>query len=345
MATARILSLDGGGIRGIIAAMILQEIENRVAIKTSKSASIADYFHMIAGTSTGGIMALGLASPTHKMSAEQLVQFYEKDGKNIFRRSLWRGVSSLGGLVDEKYDATALESTLQNKLGNDRLSEVKNVDLLITAYEINKRDPFFFKSWRACGHDLKKGAKSAQYNFYLRDIGRATSAAPTYFEPTKVANVIGKDTYSLIDGGVFANNPVMCALASAYHLYKKADSYVVVSLGTGQLQRPIPYQDAKDWGLMGWARPLLSLIFDGVSDTADYQAAEVLEGQNYFRFQVELGKDEDDPDSANDDLDDASPENIARLKSLAMKLILKESGKLDAIADLLVVPKDARRSL
>ena len=171
--------------------------------------------------------------------------------------------------MDEKYPTGPLERALAERLSG-LLSQVDIADLLVTAYEIERRNPFFFKSWRARGLELDPGETAASRDFRLVDVARATSAAPTYFEPAAVRAQNGT-AYACIDGGVFANNPALCAYAAARRLYPKADSYLIVSLGTGQLERPIPLGRAKDWGLVGWARPLLGVIFDGVSDTVEYQ--------------------------------------------------------------------------
>src|SRR5262245_52031332 len=112
--TPRILSLDGGGIRGIIPATVLTEIETRTG------ARIAELFDLIAGTSTGGILALGLVKPSAddenrpQYAASDLAELYEKEGKHIFRRSSWRQITGLGNLLDEKYDAKGLEEVLDD---------------------------------------------------------------------------------------------------------------------------------------------------------------------------------------------------------------------------------------
>src|SRR5579883_525464 len=143
-----ILSIDGGGIRGIIPAMILAEIERRTGRR------IAEMFDLIAGTSTGGILALGLTVPQEptgkrpRYEASQLVSFYEEDGKEIFR-SFWRDVVSLHGLVEERYPSEPIEGVLQKYLGEQtRLSQALT-EVLITSYEIETCRPFFFTRRKA----------------------------------------------------------------------------------------------------------------------------------------------------------------------------------------------------
>ncbi len=335
--TIRILSIDGGGIRGIIPATVLGKILGNRRAK--------DVFHMIAGTSTGGIIACGLCKP-NPVTPSALIELYAKHGADIFRRPfIWRFPGS--NLLEEKYNATELETQIKAILGDTRLSEVADVDLVVPSYAIKlavarpdgeNRAPMFFNSWRARGEDLKPGQDKAEYDFLLRDIARATSAAPTYFEPAVVTNV-AKQSFGMIDGGVFANNPAMCALAAAYDRYGVDKNYVMLSLGTGYLQRPIPLDEAKGWGLAGWARPILSVLMDGNTDTVSYQLDQILKG-NHFRFDISLGVTEDDRNAVNDDFDDASPANIAALKAKAEDLIKKQGAKIAKAVAALAGKKD-----
>jgi predicted acylesterase/phospholipase RssA len=344
--TARILSIDGGGIRGIIPALVLQHLEGRTG------ARIADLFHMVAGTSTGGLLGAGLSVPGDgripKNTAADLAGLYRDRGEEIFDRSFWHGFGSLGGTVDEKYEARNLEDILEEQLGDAKLSDAIP-DLLVTSYHIEDRKPTFFKSWKARGEFLRQGETAQDREFFLRDVVRATSAAPTYFEPALVENASGTK-FPLVDGGVFANNPAMCALASARAIYPKATNFLIVSLGTGLTEREIPYKEAKDWGLIGWVRPLLNVIFDGVADAVDYQLDQELnQGRPkwHFRFQIRLDVRPEDPASPNpnDDFDDARPENILRLEARARELIQQERQALNRVVDRLRAPKDARANL
>lgn len=319
----RVLSIDGGGIRGIIPAMFLAELERRT------QRPVSELFDLIAGTSTGGILALGLTVPgpdgRPRYRAQDLVALYELEGGEIFSRSAWHRIRALGNVAEEKYPSRGIETVLERRFGESRLSEAL-ADVLIPSYEIERRMPFFFRSSRA--------RVRPDYDFRMRDVARATSAAPTYFEPHKIpADEDGRDYYALIDGGVFANNPAMCAYAEAQTTAPGAD-VLLVSLGTGELVRPIHYDDAKGWGLAHWAQPILGTVFDGVSDTVDYQLNRLLNGRSvrrrrYYRFQVRL-------DEGNDDMDDASRTNIRMLKLLAEDLIRRSKRELDALCRQLV---------
>jgi len=244
----KILSLDGGGIRGIIPAIILSHIEKKTKKKTS------DLFDLIAGTSTGGILALGLTIPNSnkapKYSADDLKDLYEKNGRKIFDRSFWRGITSGAGWLEEEYDHKPLEKVLHSYFGNTLLkSALKKV--LISCYGIQKRKPHFFKSWR-----------KEYNNVPMKKVARATSAAPTFFEPLKLR--YDDNICALIDGGVFINNPAISAYSEAIRLWGINEDYIVISLGTGQLTREIKYEDAKGWGKLEWIRPVIDCMMDGI---------------------------------------------------------------------------------
>jgi predicted acylesterase/phospholipase RssA len=195
----------------------------------------------------------------------------------------------------------------------------------VTSYDIERRQPYFFKSFKAREEPDTRDCPMWQ-------AARATSAAPTYFEPFKLETGDRLEYRVLVDGGVFANNPALCAYAEAQSLNRGShdEEYLVLSLGTGELTRRFRYEDAKDWGLIGWARPVLDLVFDGVSDAVDYQMRKLLEEfkdpTQYYRFQGELTH-------ANDDMDDASERNIRDLRLLAGSLIENHHREIDQLCD------------
>jgi patatin-like phospholipase/acyl hydrolase len=325
MAAVRILSIDGGGIRGVIPAVILSEVERRAG------RPIHELFDLVVGTSTGGLIALALAAPAPgggARAASDLVDLYEREGSNIFKRSLWKRLTSVGGFIDERYSADGLEDALDRYVGDTGLSAALT-PVMVTSYDLHSRSAFFFRSSEAVA--------KPEYDFPMKVAARATSAAPTYFEPVHLHGLAAdhESTYALVDGGVFANNPAMCGFVEARKSHPTADRFVVLSLGTGEQTRTIAYDEAKDWGLVEWARPMLNVVFDGVSDTVDFQLAQLLSGpagpypgSNYLRLQTELT-------IGNDDLDDATATNLAALKTLAGQIVAGRSAEIDRlIADL-----------
>ncbi len=311
----KILSIDGGGIRGIIPATVLAEVERLT------ERPVAETFDIVAGTSTGGILALALTLPSGSepaWSAADLVGLYEREGPSIFSRSLHHKIHSAGGLLDERYPSDGLENAFDEYFGDARLKDAL-CDVLVTAYEIEQRTTFFFKS---------ANARSDERDDYaMRDAALATSAAPTYFEPVKVERGSGRPYLALVDGGVFANNPAMCAYAEALKrdpAERAAGTEVlIVSLGTGELTRRLAWERAKNWGLLEWAKPILDVVFDGVGDATDHHLAQLLgRDDSYYRFQTEL-------DAASDDMDDASEGNLQRLKQEAEGLVRDNRERLE----------------
>ena len=297
----RVLAIDGGGIRGLIPAIVLTELERRAGRR------VWEMFDLIAGTSTGGILACALSAPD-PLPASEVVKLYEDAGPDIFSRSLFQRIRSADGLLDEKYDDAALDRALERFLGHKLLSQTKP-DLIVPSYDTAEPGPYFFKTTDA--------KASADDDFPLSTVARATSAAPTYFEPVEA----GKR--ALVDGGVFATNPAMCALAEALNTVAPAD-VVLVSLGTGERTHKREFGEIKDWGLANWARPILDVVFDGVSDAVNYQLKRVLHNDLYWRFQVELTL-------ASDHLDDATEDNLAKLRGHAEELLDARSDDLDRV--------------
>ena len=326
-----ILSLDGGGIRGLMPARILQELESRT------NRRIHELFDLIVGTSTGGILAAGLARPRKGRAAgpcpaRELAEIYSERGREIFGRSLWKGVTSLGGYSDEKYDAAPLEGILDEILGDAELKDTVP-DIIVTSYDIERREPYLFKTSKA-------RAGEAGRNHLLRHVARATSAAPTYFE----AFLLDKEQWegeqdnrrALVDGGVFANNPSMIALSEALSSGTDMSEILLCAVGTGMNDREIPHEEAKDWGPLGWAKPVISVMMDGMSDSADYHARRLLpesgdDGgeQRYFRFDIRL-------EDALDDMDAAHRANVIALSGEADRIMERQGDELARLADMLV---------
>ncbi|MEO9199447.1 MAG: CBASS cGAMP-activated phospholipase [Antricoccus sp.] len=314
----RILSIDGGGIRGVIPATILAEIERR------SGRAIADSFDLIAGTSSGGILACALAlpDPQHpaksRYSAADLASTYATYGPQIFHRDLLRTIITVDGIFEERYSDHGLKEVLLNYFGDAVLSDCRT-DVLVTGYALQRRCAFFFRSARA--------QTDLSYDYALTDVARATSAAPTYFEPAEVTDRANAQSYGLIDGGVFANNPAMCAISEAKAAGEQID--LMLSMGTGAQNRPISVRQARDWGKLQWATRIIDVVFDGVSETVDYQAQQLVTDR-FTRFQAELI-------GASDALDDASEANIASLRAVANKLISEKSADIDRIAQILAI--------
>jgi predicted acylesterase/phospholipase RssA len=320
----RVLALDGGGIRGVIPATLLAEIEQ----KTGKP--IAETFDLIAGTSTGGILALGLTTPDPddpskpRYRAEELVAMYAEKGSTIFGLSLGHRLLTVFGLFGSKYAVGGLDKTLRGYFGDSRLKDAL-AEVLITSYDLETRD-----SWFLARHKARED--SATNDFPMVQVARATSAAPTYFRPERLTD---DPPTAMIDGGVHSNNPALCAWVETVKLHGQQD-ILLVSIGTGRVKTPISFAKARAWGLIGWVRPLFGIFMDAVAATVEHELGWLLTPKNgeprYFRFQAEL------PPGMGS-MDNTSPEHIAALKQQAQLIIERNRKELD---DLCVLLSDAR---
>jgi len=308
----KVLAIDGGGIRGIIPAVILGALRARLRQELWR------YFDLIAGTSTGGIIALGIGTcckDGQPYSPDELVNLYVQNGPAIFRKfPVW---TWLRQFVRPKYSPRALEATLQRFFRDTRFASAVT-PLLISSYDLKSQLPFFFKSHRI--------ASDPTYDWAVASIARATSAAPTFFPPEYLST--GKEDYALVDGGVFVNNPSVAAYAEARWLYPEATNFLVVSVGTGDRQDRITYTKARKWGLVGWARQIVPVLMDSVSEAVDYELKS-FPGCDYRRLQIENLP----PPSAP--MDDVTPENLQQLQSLAKQYVEVNAAKLDEVSALI----------
>ena len=354
-----VLSIDGGGIRGIIPATILAYIEEQAGLLIEEQgesqneepveAQTADLFDLIAGTSTGGIIALALTMPDSNgrpaHTAEDLVGLYRDQGEIIFDRSVWHRIRSAGGWTEEKYPTRGIRRVLKNCFENTRLNQACT-EVLIPSYDMRGTRPYWEGGSveREGGHPrFFKSSKAGNPNqphedYLMREIAHATAAAPTYFEPVDTVFTPPLEesrgerlVETLVDGGIFANNPAMCAYVEAKRILReknRTDKILLVSLGTGNLTEELDANDAKNWGKVSWINPLFTMIFDGASDTVDYQLKQltVVNGDIYYRFQPSLSEE------GNDEMDDANPAHLSELKRFADSFIGKRREDLRTLS-------------
>ncbi|NOT00336.1 MAG: patatin [Phycisphaerales bacterium] len=331
----RILAIDGGGIRGILPAQVLVALEEKLRdLDGNPDGRLADYFDFMAGTSTGGILTCLYLCPGEngrpKFSAEEAAGLYLKRGGAIFDVTLWRKTWTVGGMGNASYPAGPIEKSLNDYFDQTKLSELLR-PCLVPAYDIQRRRPHFFTQRDA----VEKGAG---WDFYAKDVCRATSAAPTFFEVARVSSR-SRVPYPLIDGGVFANNPALCAYAEARQLdfdeiqKPTAKQMVVLSLGTGVIEKSYEYDQAKDWGAIGWIRPVLDIMMTGVAETVDYQLGRMFDAVGAAGQYVRINPALED---ASPEMDDASPENLERLRAAGTSAAVENDDKLNDVARMLV---------
>ena len=250
--TFRILSIDGGGIKGIFPAQVLTYLEDDCL----GGQPIGDYFDLIAGTSTGGILALGLGAG---LTARSLLDLYVNEGHRVFPpKQRLRGRRLFRRLSRNRYDRDALDGLLSQILGAKTLRESK-YRLLIPATEAKHGDPAVYKTPHHPGYFLD-GDKP------LAEVAAATSAAPTYLKP------VVQDGYILLDGGIWANNPTMMALVEALTCFTvQRENIAILSIGRGQDGFQINSKQAGGAGQFQW-REIIYVAMHYQSLTAVNQA-------------------------------------------------------------------------
>ncbi|HAS46661.1 MAG TPA: patatin, partial [Microscillaceae bacterium] len=290
---------------------------------------LADYFDLMAGTSTGGILCCIYLTPGDdgrpKFTAEDAVNLYLENGGDIFSKKFF----SLG-ITDEKYPSKPMEAALERYLGDVKLSEMLR-ECLITSYDIERGTPHFFKSGKA--KDIEG------YDFLMRDVARSTSAAPTYFEPNMATSLAGVK-YALVDGGVYINNPTLSAYAAARQLdfgpdkiKPAAAEMMLVSIGTGSSKDSYPYEKAKGWGAIGWIKPLIDIMMKGVAQTVNYQLHQIFDAvgkpDQYIRIEPQLVH-------AESSMDNAKEENLTNLKADGTESALNHEAEIDKVVKMLI---------
>ncbi len=263
-----ILSLDGGGIRGLIAATVLENLEADTGKLTR------EIFEGVAGTSTGGIIACAVAAgiPMSKIKA-----LYKDKAEVIFTSGFLKELESVGGLTDEKYNPEGLEDCLLDLFGDAKLSQ-SPIRLLVPACDLAGQ-PVLFRS--------ESAKQDLMFDFFLRDVCRATSAAPTFFPPAKIKSMAGTASFPLMDGGLAANQPAMCAIIDAMGR-AALPNITLVSLGTGWTPEVRTLNEAENCGLLSGGAPLLRIMFSGPGYITDWQCSTLLGMNGYIRLQPVL---------------------------------------------------------
>jgi predicted acylesterase/phospholipase RssA len=256
----RILSFDGGGIRGLVTLAMLKKIQNAVPRLISQA-------DLVAGTSTGGIIALGLAAGK---TVDELISLYLDNGEEIFDDSWLDDLVDLGGISGAEYDQVNLKKILGKIFGSLKLEGLAK-KVLIPSFDLdNDHEDPKKRTWKPIFFHNFPGVDS-DGDQTLVDVALCTSAAPTYFPSHN----------GYVDGGVVANNPSMAALTQTQDPRAELNprpalgDIRMLSLGTGTI---LSYVKGKshDWGFAQWAKPLISLLLDASMGIADYQCRQIL---------------------------------------------------------------------
>lgn len=320
-----VLSIDGGGVRGIIPARILQEIEQR----TGKP--IYQLVDMISGNSTGGLISLALVTPaetsnnvqddiakTARYTAQDLVELYKNRSSEIFDRStLWKIRTGMG-VWGAKYDRSNLDNILSEMFKNVLLSDTLK-PAMVLSYSLSEGEPHFWTT--------RIAKTSDKHDFFLKDIAAATSAAPTYFAPKEVVNKDGSSKSYEADGGIFANDPASAAISEMYRAFPNIDrnDILLISIGSGKVKLTSPINSVKDSGVIGWVLKanLIDVMMGASSYISDWESS-ILVNANEIRLQIDI-----DPKFGA--LDNTNQNNLKALLAATEEYIEKNTHIIDDI--------------
>ncbi|MEM9540792.1 MAG: patatin-like phospholipase family protein [Cyanobacteria bacterium P01_E01_bin.42] len=312
--TYKILSLDGGGFRGVMSARILKAVEEKL------DRPLHEYFDLVAGTSTGSILAAGIALGK---TADELLNLYKRRGQEIFpdRIRSFRNLTRISrgffpvNLYPHGVPGTkkkGLSTVLQEELGDTKIVEVEKPVLVIPAYNTLDRRTWWFVS------NNPPSAPQWYDNIPIWELSSCSASAPTFFPPYDLEvpqpqlenQLIAGQKYSFIDGGVAANNPALIAISHA--LFRPTEiagelkdlslrDISILSIGTGKPTQPFSYQQVKSWGMMGWAVRLGDLFIpapNGITESVCWQIIREQDDENAKRvlrldFDIDTRKEED----------------------------------------------------
>jgi patatin-like phospholipase/acyl hydrolase len=332
----KVLSIDGGGARGLIPVRLLEEIE------TQCQQPIHKLFDVIAGTSTGAVVSLMLTKP-QPFTCAAARQLYAQHAKDFFSATPWHRVKTLWGWVGPKYPTTSPKQALQGVLGTD--TELKDAvgEVVIPIYDITKQhspDPTLHAGPRTFSRADAK--KDPQQNFRMLEVALAATSAPTYFPCVPMAN---RD-FQLhpIDGAVYLNNPAGAGISHAMRTnYPEAharlimsqdlddtvtrpDGILVLSLGTGWHEGAIVVQRAAHWGKLRWASPLFDVMIEAQAEAAN-MIFGAIPGIKFVRLQPILGE--------NVSLDDVSQSAQTTMLAACDRCLRDRAADIKSVCDMI----------
>lgn len=307
----RILSIDGGGAKGLAPIIVLEHLEK----VTGKR--IHELFDLIAGTSVGAILATRLTIPSalHNGKSEYTAtQVREKSieaNASMFKRNRW-------SIFGSKYIGESKRASIEAMTKNYKITDLVT-DIIVPSYDTLEGISYYFRS--------KCAVKNPKCNYNLTDVCDASSAAPTYFPPVYVEGHDSKSDYlgrNFVDGALVTNSPVMVAISHAIKDYGvDINDIVVLSLGTGKHNKYNSKQDVNNWGLIDWARNLPGIFISSAAESNNYQAEHILKRGQFLRLDFNI------IDPARDSIDDISEEAINFLTKKGNEMFTSNKYKIN----------------
>ncbi|CAM0873518.1 unnamed protein product [Alopecurus aequalis] len=340
-----VLTIDGGGIRGLIPGTILAFLEAKLHELDGPDARLADYFDCIAGTSTGGLITAMLTAPGQNrrplFAAKDINRFYLDNGPYIFPQTRSALAAVIASLRRPRYSGKYLHGKIRKMLGETRMCDTLT-DVVIPTFDVRLLQPIIFSTYDARSMPLK--------NALLADVCISTSAAPTYLPAYyfRTDDDKGKTReYNLIDGGVAANNPTMvtmtqitkkmiCNEKKELYPVKPSDcgKFLVLSIGTGSTSDQGLYsaRQCSRWGIIRWLRnkgmaPIIDIFMAASSDLVDIHAAVLFQSLhsdgNYLRIQDNSLR------GAAATVDAATPENMRELIRIGERMLAQRVSRVN----------------
>ncbi len=301
-------------MRGVIPVTYLQKLEDELTAQGGEN-SLDSYFDLIAGTSTGGLIALALTCPSSfgykvcknapQIDLADVLEQYRTMGSTIFPSSTF---TYFRKIASTKYPETGIESLLKEWFADSLMGQA-TVPTLIMSYDLFKGTPVEIRSYE-------------ERSFLVREAGRATSAAPTYFPP------LIKDEEILVDGAVAANNPALYAYVEAKKLYPNCKKFNILSLSTGGKNHTMTVDETK--GLLSWVEQVNPMYSAAQKHTVDI-VLRSLPDVNYIRI--------DDPLELAIKMDDASPSAIKSMEEFANIVTQRHEKEFKDFASALIDSK------
>lgn len=315
-----VLSIDGGGIRGLLPAEVLIYVENKLKeLYENEDFKLADHFDYMAGTSTGGILTSLYVIPDGKgrpkYSAEDAANLYFNHGSKIFKKS-FRYYLTFSGIFSYRYSSEYIENVFEKYFEDVRIADAV-IPFMVTSVDTNARDLYLFKSYKA--------KKYPEHNRFFKEAVRATSAASTYFKPLQMIMEDGTEK-SLVDGGFSINNPSISAYIEVLKLFPNAKKINILSISTGPDERSYPYKKARKWGVLNGANKLFNLVLTSMSDATQYQISKLYADE---KINGEFLRIDPKTYDAKSKMDLASKKNLGLLKEAGQRSADEYKDQID----------------
>ena len=323
-----ILSIDGGGMRGLIPARILKNLEQKMRKLSGKDdLHLSDVFDFFAGTSTGGIMVCGYLTPdiNHRPAYDTATMeaLYLQNGGRIFDQTIYQKIVSGWGLTSPKYTPDGIDNCMREYFGDLKFSQLLK-PCMITTYDLLSQNPLYITQHKA--------KQSDEWDFWVHEATRATASAPSYFPAAGLTSISGQHKLCM-DGGLFAFSPALSAYAQVRKIRPsaRADSMLILSMGTGFVEMSYTYEEIKQWGGFEWAGVVNEISCTSHANNVNYQLKQVFRDSpnHYVRLDPELPIDAPPMDKADEN-------SMLRLLGYTDAYIEEHQHALDALAEKLI---------